>query len=181
MIKHWEFFQLSFWEHYWNRNWSCLACPSVSFVFVIKKCKKQEILLMLLLQWSHSLWPLHCPLQGILSWQWYSVCGDWLRNHQIKRKQSSVGSRLRTGSMVNETLSQETCLQRTFWLWLPVLSPLGFTPLTMLMLPGWHFLFINYSIIPTHLFACSNGNKHESFIRLLILDLAPFLCFTGWY
>lgn len=40
-----------------------------------KKCKKQAIFLMFLLRWLHSLSLFHCPLQSILGWQWYNVCG----------------------------------------------------------------------------------------------------------
>lgn len=42
-------------------------------------------------------------------------------------------------------------------------------------------LLVSYNIMLIHLFASSKGNENQPFIFLLILDLTPFICFTGWH
>lgn len=70
MNKHQELFQLSLWALLaLLKHELLLFGQSISFVFVIKKIKKQTIFLMPLLKWPHWLLLLHRPAQAILGWQ----------------------------------------------------------------------------------------------------------------
>ena len=92
--------------HYWNMNCSFLLNQSISFVFMIKKIKKQAIFLMSLLKWPHWLLLLHQSVPGIFGLQWHVLLWLPVHNHEIKRKPGNVGSRSRTGSTVSGNMAK---------------------------------------------------------------------------